>query len=353
MAARIAKALFSGNFKKPNREKQMLKRLLLLSLFCCCLSTAFGQGIFSLLGGSTDEKKYSVKFLEGDREAKYEVLQIKIRGVIQEQTDEDEFPFKIQKDLMQQIKKDLELAENRDLVKVILLDIDSPGGEVTASDIIYHQIQKIKESTGKPVIAIIGSMGASGAYYIACAADKIIAHPTSILGSIGVLMQSINVKNLAEKIGIKAVYLKSEKTPNKDLLSPFREMSEKEKAMLMEILNGVYDRFVSIVSKSRGKTIKEIEKLADGGIYNSQKALQIGLIDKIGYKEDALEMACELADVETIALVKRYSKKSFSEILSEMTHMYPQLPSLNLELKKIFENAYVPRMMMQFTLPTD
>jgi protease-4 len=330
----------------------MKKKICYLSLIMCLISvSAYSQGIFSLFGGGNKEKKFSVKFLAGDEEAVEEVLQIKIRGEIKERAEADEMPFRINKDQMEAIKKDLELARKRDAIKVILLDINSPGGEVTASDIIYHQIKKMHEETGKPVIALIGSMGASGAYYVACAAQKILAHPTSIIGSIGVLLQSFNVEKLADTLGIKAMYLKSERTPHKDILSPFRKMTQQEKAMLTGIVNSIYDRFVKIVSESRGQSITQIEKVADGSIYTADKALKLGLIDKIGYQEDALAMACEMVDLESIALVKRITKKSFSEVLSEMTSMGRGFPAINLEFQKLIESANVPQLMFKLSLP--
>lgn len=315
------------------------------------ISSLQAQGLFSLFGGSSNEKKFKVKFIDGDNDAVEEVLQIKIRGVIQEKSDDDEMPFRISKDIMDSIKKDLDLARDRDAIKAILLDINSPGGEVTASDVIYHQIKKIKKETGKPVIALIGSMGASGAYYVACAADKILAHPTSIIGSIGVLMHSINVEELAEKIGVKAVYLKSEKTPKKDILSPFRQMNEEEKAMLLGIINNVYNRFVKIVSDSRGKSVEEITKIADGGIYDADQALELGLIDAIGYQEDALALACKAANIESAALVKRITKKSFADLLSGMSEMSGPNPSFFLHFKSMIENAGVPQLMFKLSLP--
>lgn len=330
----------------------MIKKLTTFTLLLLLISSsAHSQGILSLLGGYSNGSKYKVKFIDGDEDAVEEILLIKIRGVIQEKDEQSEVPFKMSRDMMENLKKDLKLARKREAIKAILLDINSPGGEVTASDIIYHLIKKTKKATGKPVIAIIGSMGASGAYYIACSADKILAHPTSIIGSIGVLMQAMNVEQLAEKLGIKAVLMKSDKTPKKDLLSPFRKMTEAERAMLMEIINNVYDRFIKIVSMSRGKTIKEIENIADGGIYTADKALEIGLIDQIGYQEDAMAVACKEADIENAALVKRLTRKSFSDILSEMTAMNSGAPALFMGLEKLIEESSVPQLMFKFSLP--
>lgn len=310
-----------------------------LVMVCILVSTASAQGLFGLLGGGEPKKTLRVQFLEGDEDAKDEILLIHIRGVIQEKDENDSMPFKAEKDLFENLKKDLEVARKRKAIKAILLDINSPGGEVTASDVMYHQIKKMGEETQKPVVAIIGTMGASGAYYVACAAEKIMAHPTSIIGSIGVLMQSINVQQLAEKVGLKAVSLKSEKTPMKDVLSPFKEMSTEEKTMLIGIIDSIYDRFIEIVAESRKLSREDVIKVADGGIYTSKKAKELGLIDGIGYREDAMEEACKLADIKSAALVKRVTRKGFSEILSEMSEMSSGVPDLSGELKKLILNG--------------
>ncbi|MGM0600730.1 MAG: signal peptide peptidase SppA [Candidatus Rifleibacteriota bacterium] len=330
----------------------MQKRLMILAITMLLINSAvFGQGFLDIFSGDSEKNNYKVKFIDGDNDAEEELLLIKIRGVIQEKSDQDQVPFQIEKNLMESIKKDIKLARKRDAIKGILLDINSPGGEVTASDIIYHQIKHLKEETEKPVIAIIGSMGASGAYYVACAADHIIAHPTSIVGSIGVLMQSVNVKEMMKKIGIKPVLLKSKKTPKKDILSPFKEMSESEKKMLLEIINSIYDRFVKIVADSRKMRNKDVEEIADGGIYTAEKAKELNLIDQIGYRENAIKVACDFLDLESIALVKRYKKKSFSEILSEISSMHSPYPAMINQIKTSIEETAVPEIMLKLHLP--
>ncbi|MDD2998660.1 MAG: signal peptide peptidase SppA, partial [Candidatus Riflebacteria bacterium] len=263
----------------------MKQKLILALLIILVMATdVSAQGLLGLFGGGNDSKKpIRVQFIEGDENAVEEILLIRIKGVIQEKDDEERMPFKMEKDQFESLKKDLEAARKRNAIKAILLEINSPGGEVTASDVMYHLIKLTREETKKPVVALIGTMGASGAYYVACAAEKILAHPTSIIGSIGVLMQAMNVQQLAEKIGFKAITLKSDKTPMKDVLSPFKEMSEQEKAMLLQIINGIYDRFVEIVSASRKIKKEDVIKIADGGIYSAEKAKELRLIDEIGY----------------------------------------------------------------------
>lgn len=326
-----------------------MKKITLLVLLISLLSTSqlAAQGLLSLFSSSESKKAIRVKYLEGDEDAKEEVLLIKIKGVIQDQDSEEGMPFKIEKDIFENLKKDLEVARKRKAIKAILLEINSPGGEVTASDIIYHQLKKIQQETEKPVVALIGTIGASGAYYVACAAKKILAHPTSIIGSIGVLMQAMNLEDLAKMIGVKAVTLKSEKTPMKDVLSPFKELTPEERKMLMAIIDSVYNRFVDIVSESRKLDREEVIKLADGGIFTAVRAKELGLIDAVGYREDALAEACKLVGIESAALVKRVTKKSLSEIFSEMSSMNSLMPDLRLEFRRMLIEGASPILMFR------
>lgn len=321
--------------------------LFMLLILVVTTSPATAQGLFSLFGGAESKKTIRVKFVDGDEEAKEEILLISIKGVIQEQDSQEGMPFKIEKDLFENLKSDLEVARKRKAVKAILLEINSPGGEVTASDIVYQQLKKVQKETEKPVVAIIGTMGASGAYYVACAAKKILAHPTSIIGSIGVLMQAFNLEELSQKVGFKAITLKSEKTPMKDLLSPFKEVSPEEREMLMGIINSIYDRFVDIVSENRNLSREQVTKIADGGIFTADRAKELGLIDAIGYREDAMAEACKLVGIESAALVKRVAKKSISEILSDMGAMSSGVPALRSELRRLLMESGTPQLLFR------
>lgn len=325
--------------------KKFLLTALILSLYCA--ATASAQGFLGLFGGSQNKKPIRVEFVEGDNDANEEILLIRINGVIQEREEDDSMPFRAAKDPLESVKKDLEAARKRKAIKAVLVEINSPGGEVTASDIIFHQIKKMREETGKPVVALIGTMGASGAYYVACAADRILAHPTSIVGSIGVLMQAMNVQELAEKLGFKAITLKSDQTPMKDVLSPFKEMTEQEKAMLMEIINGIYDRFIDIVAASRKLDREAVIKLADGGIYTAARAKEAGLVDEIGYREEAMAAACKLAEIESAALVKRVTKKSFSDLWADMSEINSSVPALVSEIKTLLHYGSTPVLMFK------
>ena len=146
--------------------------------------------------------------------------------------------------LVAQIKEELKKAAHDPAVKAVVLRINSPGGTVTASDILHHELEGFKKQTGKKVVVSIMDLGASGGYYVAVAADKIVAHPTTVTGSIGVIMLSVNVQGLLEKIGVTGTAIKS--GDKKDMGSPLRPMTEEERQLFQGIINQMYDRFVSV-----------------------------------------------------------------------------------------------------------
>lgn len=316
-----------------------MKKFFITFAFCMLTINLSAQGLLSGLLGSSEPKGPRIKFVEGDTKAKEEVLYLKINGVIQEK-DEDDSPMmaiRQKKSILDAMKDDLSLAAKREAVKAVYLEINSPGGEVTASDLLYHMIKKFTEETKKPVIAHIGAMGASGAYYTACGCKKIYALPTSMIGSIGVLLQTMNVEELATKIGIKAVTIKSDKTPMKDVLSPFRQATEEEKAMLLELVETSYQRFVDIVAENRKLNREDVIKAANGSVYTAQKAQKLGLIDGIGYREEILDEICKMLEIKSVALVKKVEEKNpLSELLGVLSEQSSDIrPIVNSFVKQL------------------
>ncbi len=337
-----------------NRRPAFLLVCLALATTWMLLATppATAQGLFDLFGmgaGSKNEVKFRTEYVEGDRDATDEVLQIKVNGLITMGNDDEPTPFEFKKNLIERLDQDLEAARKLDKIKAVLLEVNSPGGEVTASDIIHHKLSKLK-AIKKPIVTLIGQLGASGGYYVACAGDKILAHPTSILGSIGVIMQSANIEKLADMVGFRHIALKSERTPKKDVLSPFREMTEDEHRMLMSIIDGMHDRFIAVVAAARGKSVEETTKLADGSLFTAEQALANGLIDGIGYREDAIAKAAELAGVKSAKLVKRKSKKGLAELLSELAEMHSGAPALLGWLEAQMAAHQVPALKYQLSI---
>ncbi|MCA0986363.1 signal peptide peptidase SppA [Guptibacillus algicola] len=182
--------------------------------------------------------------------------------------------------------KRLEHAGEDKSVKGIILRLNTPGGGVVESEEIYNEILELKEKTDKPIYVSMGSMAASAGYYISAPADKIYASPSTITGSIGVIMQSMNYSELAEKVGVKWETIKS--GPYKDIMSPNREMSEEERDILQSMIDNSYDQFVSVISKGRSMDENQVRELADGRIYDGRQAKDVDLVDGLGGLEDTI-----------------------------------------------------------------
>src|SRR5262249_22941878 len=163
--------------------------------------------------------------------------------------------------------------------------INSPGGAVTASDILYQDLVRFRAETGKPVIACMMDVAASGGYYVAMGCDRIYAHPTTVTGSIGVIMSLYNATGLFHMLGVKSDPIKS--GPNKDIGNPGRPMTEEERAILQQMVGSFYDQFVQVVVRGRPELPEErIRALADGRVYTGLDAKKLGLVDEIGYLDD-------------------------------------------------------------------
>jgi protease-4 len=205
-----------------------------------------------------------------------------------------------------------DLAE-RDDIKAIVLRIDSPGGAVGPAQEIYREVQKLKDQ--KHVVVSMGSVAASGGYYIASAADKIVSNPGTITGSIGVIVEFINLEELLSKIGLKGQVIKSAKY--KDIGSPFRSMKDEENRLIKKVLDDVHKQFVEAVAEGRGMKVEEVVKLADGRIFSGAQAKQLGLVDQLGNMNDAINLGAELAGIEGKPRVV-YTRQYYRELLAGM-----------------------------------
>lgn len=190
-------------------------------------------------------------------------------------------------------------------IKAVVLRIDSPGGGVAPSQEIYEEIKKLKEK--KKVVVSMGSVAASGGYYIASPADLIVANSGTLTGSIGVIMEIPSFEGLMEKIGVKTQIIKSGR--HKDIGSIFKSMTDEDKKILQSVLDDVHDQFIKAVSESRGMTYKDVKELADGRIFTGKKAKELGLVDELGNLEDAIKLAGELAGIKGKPRVVSKKKK--------------------------------------------
>lgn len=186
----------------------------------------------------------------------------------------------------------LDRAAANSSVKAVVVRVNSPGGSVVASDEIYQALLAFE----KPVVISMGDTAASGGYYISCGGDHVMAHPDTLTGSIGVISQFLNVEELMDKVGVDAVVITS--GPRKDIGSPFREMTEEEKKLWEKIIDQVYEDFVEVVAEARDLPLEDVRELANGSIYTGQQALDLGLVDSVGAREDAINKAAELGGIE-------------------------------------------------------
>jgi len=206
-----------------------------------------------------------------------------------------------------EILDELEQFEKNPSVKALLLRIDSPGGAVAPSQEIYEEVKKLREKGEIKVVASMGSVAASGGYYIAAATDKIVANPGTLTGSIGVILELANVEGLLEKIGVKSVVIKS--GANKDLGSPFRTMSPQEQKLLQSVLDDVHDQFIEAVAEGRGMSEEEVRPLADGRIFSGRQAKEMGLVDELGNLQDAIQLAADMVGIKGKPKVIETQKK--------------------------------------------
>jgi protease-4 len=172
-------------------------------------------------------------------------------------------------------------------VKGLIIKVNSPGGGVVESAEIHDKIVEIEKEAKKPVYISMGSMAASGGYYISAPADKIFASPETLTGSLGVIMHGYNYKGLAEKYGVDFVTIKS--GPYKDIMSPTRDMTKEERDILQKMINNSYEGFVKVIADGRGMSEEDVKKIADGRIYDGRQAKDLNLIDDFGYFDDVVD----------------------------------------------------------------
>lgn len=300
----------------------------------------------SILGFSGDKAPSStpleMEYVSGAKNADKKIAIININGIVLSRDTSWKRTASSKK-----ICDMLEKAAKDDTIKGVLLKIDSPGGEITATDKIYHYVEKVKEK-GKPVVASLGAMATSGGYYIAAAADYIVSNRLTTTGSIGVIINNYNYHELLDKIGIKDEVYKSGKM--KDLLNPARPRTSKEKEIVNNIIQESYNKFVKIVSNTRISENKNLtkkyiknSKIGDGRIFTGEQAHKLGLVDELGYKEDALQKLAKLSELKenNYKVVRFKQKLSLSEILQKFVtdNKKLQVKIPGMELFKVLESG--------------
>lgn len=319
-----------------------MKRYFLLAVITIFALSACAPQIHLDFLGTTEIKE--VVLVPSESEEK--ILLLDISGIIA--TTLNPGLFEREGDMLSQIFYRLQKASEDKTVKGVILRLDTTGGEVTASNILYNEILKFKEKTGLPVIALMMSVAASGGYYIASACDFIIAHPSSITGSIGVISIFPNVDELFAKLGVKVHVIKS--GAMKDAGSSFREMTEEEEQIFQGIIDEFYMDFLEVVYKARQDhlSMEELIDIADGRVYTAKQALDLNLIDKIGYFDTAVDKVLNLAQIKEAQVVSyTYYPKSKTNIYAAGPKPAPLLEGKNLEdllpsLKSGFYYLWLP-----------
>ncbi|MCX6357658.1 MAG: signal peptide peptidase SppA [Candidatus Aureabacteria bacterium] len=327
---------------RPRRAWKILKWTgLIILLLILGGSILMNLALITLVGGTASPEGEVARLKECTVEGAgpHKAALIAVKGVISRGYGETLIPGRgIVGSVLAQLKRATADKE----VRAVILEIDSPGGSVGDSDLIYHEVQEVRKS-GKPVVASLQDMATSGAYYIAVASDRIIAQPTTITGNIGVLLQGFNVEGLFQKVGLKEITIK--KGRMKDILSPTRSITPEEEQLLQGIADSVWYRFASLVAAGRNLNKAQMEMIADGRIYLAPDALKAGLIDAIGYRDDALAAASELTGMPRLKLIRYEKPFSFKDMLTSSSLISPPSASLFQGLME----ASTPRLMYLWT----
>jgi protease IV len=265
-------------------------------LLLVVLGIGFTVAIVSLVG-STADKTETVTTGSGEK-----IAVVELRGVIMSSDD-----------IVRQLRKYRDMRS----VKAILLHIDSPGGGVVPSQEMYEQVREIRDG-GKPVIVSMGSLAASGGYYVACGATRLVANRGTLTGSIGVISEFLQLRGALDKLGIDMKTIKSGKL--KDAGSPTKKMNEEEEKYFQSLMDNVHEQFMSVVARERHMDVEDLRGLADGRVYTGEQAVQLGLVDTIGTYQDALDIAARIAGIkgQPAVIIERKRQGVFDSMFGEV-----------------------------------
>ena len=297
------------NLPATRREQKEIPRLLCGVVSALLLAMATCGCIVIPLGDLVTGSDYSEQVIEkGDGFFAGKIAVIELSGVLS--SSPRGIFFTSPDNSVSALKAQLDLAAADSGVQGVLLRIASPGGEVTACDNLYHEVKKFRAEPGKPEVAYIDSIGASGGLYAAMGADAVISQPTAIVGSIGVIMQSMDLSRAIAAFGIEMDPIKSGKM--KDLNTPWRSMTKAERLVLQKLVDDMYQRFVDVVAASRKQLDRaKVLELADGRVFSGIEAARVGLVDRTGYIEDAVgEISSRLGNPGRKPTLIRYSREA-------------------------------------------
>ena len=309
----------------------MQRHYLVIALFVLIFVTACGGPRVKLFSDAGDPlKEYTLEGKGSDK-----ILLIPVHGMITD-TPKERFLAQSQS-MVENVVSQLRKAEKDDRIKAVLFEINSPGGTITASDILYHEISSFKERTGKKIAVSMMDIATSGAYYVSLPADLITAHPTTVTGSVGVLFLQPKIAGLMEKIGFSVDVKKFGK--NKDMGTPFRESSEEEQRLLQKLVDDMGERFMRLVQKHRKPDQHALTEISTARIFLADEALKLGLVDKVYYLSDAMRESKQLAGLSADARVVVYRRTEFPDDTYYNTSTAASegvnVPAVNIELPEM------------------
>ena len=306
---------------KKNRFVRGLRiAFLVFSIFASgCATINLGPSL-----GSLDEVT-----IEGEGPGK--ILLVNVDGVINNKKDRTLSGSTLRLGMVEEIRSIVDKAEKDDNIKALLIKMNSPGGTVTASDIIFHLLKTYKEKNKVRIYIQVMDLAASGGYYIALAGDEIIAHPTSLIGSIGVIALKVNLKELMSKIGVSWEIVKS--GDKKDFMSPFRAFTKEERKLFQGAIDRLHNRFVTLIAKNRSSLdISKVRSIADGRVFDAEEAKGLNLIDHIGYVTDTLHMIKSDLNNSSLKLVTYHRNDDFQGNIYSQFQKPTSFNLINLDL---------------------
>jgi protease-4 len=309
--------------------------LIIFLIVALVLSVMFNfVGLVAMLGSPVPyvrpKPKYS-EVLEQDalNNSKDKIVQIDMEGIIASGSAGGLFSSGGMG--VEGVKRALEQAVADSDVRAIVLKVNSPGGEVTASDTLYNAVKEAKKK--KPVVVYMDSMAASGGYYLACGASKIVANETTLTGSIGVIIQTLNYSQTFDKVGLQTMTFAS--GAFKDSLSGSRPMRDDEKAYIQSLVTQMYNKFLGIVSEARGIDVETLKNgIADGRVLTGKEAFEKKLVDKVGYVEDAHALAKELSSSANAMVVRYQHNASLSDIFGALGESQASRGTLKIDVSE-------------------
>ena len=298
----------------PQRRSGCLWVFVILLVAALGISVMANFGLATMASGVVaDQLPLTEKHVSGEGTDK--IALITIEGVIMD-VDAGSI-FGKDKRLVDEFRKELKAAEDDPFVKAVVLRINSPGGAVSTSDQMWNLLKQFRERSNKPVVVSMGGVCASGGYYIAAAADRLVAEPTTITGSIGVIMATFNMSGISGQFGFRQVVIKS--GANKDLLNPFQEINEEHIQIVQSTIDSMYNRFLAVITEGRedvGLAGEHLRDVADGRIYTAEQALANKLVDVIGYRDEAIAQAQKLAKIDSARVIRYKSAPGLLDMLA-------------------------------------